>query len=169
MGQTSMATDALTGSGRSLAATVARWPIGRRLLIGAVLGWFALLILVPSRGACCGRCAAGRACGRSSSRWRRPRSAGRFGLTLGITALATVVNTVFGVALALVLVRQRFWGRALAGRPGRPAVRRLAGRRRPDAGRACTGPTGWLGRWLRASRDPGDLRAARDDRWRRSS
>ena len=36
-----------------------------------------------------------------------------FGLTLGITALATVVNTVFGMALALVLVRQRFWGRAL--------------------------------------------------------
>jgi sulfate transport system permease protein len=36
-----------------------------------------------------------------------------FGLTLGITALATVVNTVFGLALALVLVRQRFWGRAL--------------------------------------------------------
>ena len=34
-------------------------------------------------------------------------------LTLGITAIATVINTVFGVALALVLVRQRFWGRAL--------------------------------------------------------
>ena len=40
-------------------------------------------------------------------------AAGRFCMTLGITALATVVNTIFGVALALVLVRQRFWGRAL--------------------------------------------------------
>ena len=36
-----------------------------------------------------------------------------FGLTLGITALATVVNTIFGIAIALVLVRQRFLGRAL--------------------------------------------------------
>jgi sulfate transport system permease protein len=34
-------------------------------------------------------------------------------MSLGITAIATIVNTVFGVALALVLVRQRFWGRSL--------------------------------------------------------
>jgi sulfate transport system permease protein len=36
-----------------------------------------------------------------------------FAMSLGITAVATIVNTVFGVALALVLVRQKFFGRAL--------------------------------------------------------
>ena len=37
-----------------------------------------------------------------------------FLLTLEITALATVVNTLFGVAFAIVLVRHRFWAKWLA-------------------------------------------------------
>ena len=83
-----------------------------------------------------------------------------FGLTLGITALATVVNTVFGVALALVLVRQRFWGRALAdGLVDLPfAVSPIV------AGLMLVvlyGPEGWLGRWLETAGYPGRLRAAR--------
>jgi sulfate transport system permease protein len=44
---------------------------------------------------------------------RQPEVLRAFGLSLGITAVATLVNTVFGIALAIVLVRQRFWGRAL--------------------------------------------------------
>ncbi len=46
-----MATDALNSGSRTDFADSARpapWPIGRWLLICAVLGWFALLILVPS-------------------------------------------------------------------------------------------------------------------------
>jgi sulfate transport system permease protein len=70
-----------------------------------------------------------------------------FGLTLGITALATIINTVFGVAFALVLVRQRFWGRALAdGLVDLPfAVSPVV------AGLMLVilyGPEGWLGRGL---------------------
>ncbi len=37
-----------------------------------------------------------------------------FALTLQITAIATVINTVFGVAFAIVIVRHRFWGQWLA-------------------------------------------------------
>jgi sulfate transport system permease protein len=87
------------------------WPVGRWLVIAAVLAWFAVLILVP-----------GLALVRQvfAGRWRlvfetlatsEVRRA--FGLSLAITALATLVNTIFGIAVALVLVRQRFWGRAL--------------------------------------------------------
>jgi sulfate transport system permease protein len=87
------------------------WAVGRALLLAAVLGWFGLLILVPS-----------------SALWRRVVAGGlqpffetimrpevlrAFGMSLGITVLATLVNTVFGIAMALVLVRHRFWGRGL--------------------------------------------------------
>ena len=70
-----------------------------------------------------------------------------FGLTLGITALATVVNTIFGIAIALVLVRQRFWGRALwDGVVDLPfAVSPVV------AGLMLItlyGPEGWFGTWL---------------------
>ena len=110
-----MATDLVGRGVRPGAAAcrhAARWPIGRWLLIAAVLGWFALLDPGAERWRCCARSSPA-ACGRSSRRWRRPRFVRAFGLTLAITALATLVNTVFGIALALVLVRQRFWGRAL--------------------------------------------------------
>ena len=87
-------------------------PLGRWLLDAVVLGFFALLILVPAVALARQVLAGG---------WRpfaqalaAPEVQRAFGLTLGITALATLVNTIFGVALALVLVRQRFWGRSLA-------------------------------------------------------
>ncbi len=68
-------------------------------------------------------------------------------MTLGITALATVVNTVFGIAMALVLVRHQFWGRTLLdGIVDLPfAVSPIV------AGLMLVvlyGPEGWLGRGL---------------------
>jgi sulfate/thiosulfate transport system permease protein len=108
-----MATDLVLGSRAVLPAARQRrsWPIGRWLLISAVLGWFALLILVPSLALVRQVYSGGfRAFFETLATYEIRRA---FLLTLGITALATVVNTVFGVALALVLVRQRFWGRAL--------------------------------------------------------
>jgi sulfate transport system permease protein len=118
-----------------------------RLLIAAVVGWFAILILVPSLALVA----------RAFSGGLRPfwdaiassDAARAFRLTLGITALATVVNTLFGLAFAIVLVRQRFWGRALVdGLVDLPfAVSPII------AGLMLVivyGPNGWLGRHLEA-------------------
>jgi sulfate transport system permease protein len=87
------------------------WPIGRRLFIAVVLAWFALLILVPSVALLRQVLAGGLR--PFFETLVAPQVLPAFGLTLGITALVTIVNAVFGVALALVIVRQRFWGRAL--------------------------------------------------------
>ena len=105
-----MATDALTGSGFVAATSRRAW--GRRLLTAAVLGWFALLILVPAV-ALVSRALEG---GAAAFLWAlaTPEALRAFGLTLETTAIATVVNTVFGVAFAIVLVRHRFWGKWLA-------------------------------------------------------
>jgi len=84
---------------------------GRRLLIGAVLSWFAILILVP--GAALARQALGGGLAAMFAALNQPEVYRAFILSLWITAAATILNTIFGVALALVLVRQRFWGRAL--------------------------------------------------------
>jgi sulfate transport system permease protein len=109
-----MASDLCAGRSRAETAAVAAqraWPIGRWLLITAVLGWFALLILVPSAALLRQVIAGGFR--PFFDTLATPQVLRAFGLTLAITALATLVNTVFGMALALVLVRQRFWGRAL--------------------------------------------------------
>lgn len=123
-------------------------PLGRRLLIGAVLGWFALLILVPTVALVRQALAGGLrpfVAALASPEVRRA-----FGLTLGITAVATVVNTAFGLAFAVVLVRHKFWGRALAdGLVDLPfAVSPVV------AGLMLIvlyGPHGWLGRWTDAA------------------
>jgi sulfate transport system permease protein len=139
-----MATDAVGLEVRS-EVTARTWPIGRWLLTAAVLGWFALLVLVPT-AALIRKVAEGglrpfvQALG-------QPEVARAFGMTLGIAALATVVNTVFGVAMAIVLVRHRFRGRALVdGIVDLPsAVSPIV------AGLMLVvlyGPEGWLGRWL---------------------
>lgn len=87
------------------------WPIGRWLLMAAVLGWFGLLVLVPTAALVRQVIAGGlRPFFTTLAQAEVLRA---FGLTLGITAVATVINTVFGVAMALVLVRHRFWGRAI--------------------------------------------------------
>ena len=134
------------------------WPVGRWLLIAAVLGWFAPAD--PGADAwpwCAGHYRRLAAVLRDAGHARGVRA---FGLTLGITALATVVNTVFGIAFALVLVRQRFWGRALAGRRGGLAVRRLADGGRLDADRALRARR-LAGPLARAAGIPGRLRRAR--------
>ena len=117
------------------------------LLIGVVVLWFAALILVPTLAL-----AKKAFDGGFAPFWGALVSADArraFGLTLGITALATVVNTLFGLAFAMVLVRQRFWGRALAdGLVDLPfAVSPII------AGLMLVvvyGPNGWLGRGLEA-------------------
>ena len=87
------------------------WPIGRWLLIAGVLGWFSLLVLVPGM-ALLNQVVNG-GLQPFVSMLRSTAAMRAFGLSLGITAIATLVNTVFGVSLALVLVRQKFLGRAL--------------------------------------------------------
>ena len=143
-----MATDVMGRGLRPAAGVVSAHhsrPIGRWLLVTAVLGWFALLISVPSVALLRQVMAGGLRPFFEALATPEVRRA--FGLTLGITALATVVNTVFGIAVALVLVRQRFWGRALLdGVVDLPfAVSPVV------AGLMLImlyGPDGWLGRWL---------------------
>ncbi len=119
--------------------------LGRRLLAGAVLAWFAILILVPSMALVRQVCLGGlKPFLLAVARLEVQRA---FGMSLGITALATVVNTIFGIGLALVLTRQRFWGRALVdGVVDLPfAISPIV------AGLMLVilyGPEGWLGRWL---------------------
>jgi len=118
------------------------------LLTAAVVGWFALLILVPTLALARVALAGG-----FRPFWDALLSADArrsFGLTIGITALATAVNTLFGLTFAMVLVRQRFWGRALAdGLVDLPfAVSPII------AGLMLVivyGPNGWLGRTLEGS------------------
>ena len=84
----------------------------RTFLVAVVVGWFAVLILVPTLALAKKALEGG-----LQPFWDAllsPDARRSFALTLGITALATTVNTLFGLAFALVLVRQRFWGRALA-------------------------------------------------------
>jgi sulfate transport system permease protein len=128
-----------------------RGALGRRLLTAAVLGWFALLILVPTLALIRGAFAGG-----LGPFWQAISSADArraFGLTLGITAVATLVNTAFGLAFAVVLVRHRFWGKTLVdGLVDLPfAVSPII------AGLMLVivyGSQGWLGRWL----EPAGLR-----------
>jgi sulfate transport system permease protein len=120
----------------------------RSFLIILVVGWFAALILVPSLALAKKAFEGG-----FQPFWEALASSDAqraFGLTIGITLLATVVNTLFGLAFAMVLVRQRFWGRALAdGLVDLPfAVSPII------AGLMLVivyGPKGWLGAHLEAS------------------
>jgi sulfate transport system permease protein len=140
-----------SGGAASVAATK-RVPLSRRIgracLIAAVLGWFAVLILVPTAAILRQVLAGGLRPFLETLASPEVRRA--FGMSLGITLLATVVNTVFGIALALVLVRQRFWGRTLLdGVVDLPfAVSPVV------AGLMLIilyGPGGWLGRGLEAA------------------
>lgn len=121
---------------------------GRRLLTAAVLGWFALLILVPTLALVRGAFSGGLA-----PFWQAlssPDALRAFRLTVGITLVATALNTVFGLAFAVVLVRHRFWGKTLAdGLVDLPfAVSPII------AGLMLVilyGPQGWIGRWLESA------------------
>jgi len=80
-------------------------------LIGAVVGWFAILILVPALALV--RVALAGGVGSFVEALAAPDARRAFGLTMAITLLATLVNTVFGLAFAMVLVRHKFWGKTL--------------------------------------------------------
>src|SRR5438270_12265222 len=97
-----MATETLR---RRVVVTRRRPPVGRWLLTGVVLAWFAALILVPTL-ALARRALAG-GLGPFVAALASPEARGAFALTLRITAVATVVNTAFGLAFAVVLVRHR--------------------------------------------------------------
>ncbi len=120
---------------------------GRRVLTAAVLAWFAFLILTPTLALVRGAFASG-----FTPFWTALTSADArraFQLTLAITAAATVLNTVFGLAFAVVLVRHKFWGKTLAdGLVDLPfAVSPII------AGLMLVilyGPQGWFGHWLEA-------------------
>ncbi|WP_337176088.1 sulfate ABC transporter permease subunit [Paludisphaera sp.] len=96
----------LPAKGRETAST---W--GRRLLIAAVLVWFAALILVP--GAALVRQAFANGWEPLAAALAEPEVKRAFVMSVGLALIATVVNTVFGIVMALVLVRQRFFGRTL--------------------------------------------------------
>jgi len=120
-------------------------PWGRWLLITAVVGWFAILILVPALALIRGAFAKGIA--PFLDALATPEAQQAFVLTLTITLLATVINTIFGLAFAIVLVRQNFWGKTLAdGLVDLPfAVSPII------AGLMLIivyGGNGWIGRWL---------------------
>lgn len=121
--------------------------IGRRVLIGLVVGWFALLILVPTLAIA--KEAFSRGISPLIASMNKPEVVSAFRLTLVTTVFATVANTIFGLALALVLVRQKFRGKALLdGLVDLPfAISPIV------AGLMLVqlyGPNGWLGRPLNA-------------------
>jgi sulfate transport system permease protein len=119
--------------------------LGRTLLIPVVLGWFVILLLVPTLALI--RAALAKGFAPFVEALASPDAQRAFSLTVAITVLATVVNTIFGLAFAVVLVRQRFWGKTLAdGLVDLPfAVSPII------AGLMLIilyGPKGWFGRWL---------------------
>ena len=130
---------------RATHPTRGRGTLGRRLLTAAVLAWFATLILVPTLALVRGALAGG--LGPFWAAVTSPDAQRAFRLTMGITLVATAVNTAFGLAFAVVLVRQRFRGKTLVdGLVDLPfAVSPIV------AGLMLVivyGPHGWVGRWL---------------------
>ncbi|SIO43585.1 sulfate transport system permease protein [Singulisphaera sp. GP187] len=89
-----------------------RHPWGRWLLIGLVVAWFAILVLVPALALV--RAALAGGFRPFLHALAAPSAREAFRLTILITLLATAINTVFGLALAIVLARQNFWGKTLA-------------------------------------------------------
>jgi sulfate transport system permease protein len=123
-------------------------PTVRLLLTAAVVGWFALLILVPGLALVKAALAGGARPFYEALTSEDARRA--FGLTIGITAATTAVNTLFGLGLAVVLVRQRFRGRALV-----DSLVDLPFAVSPIvAGLMLVilyGPKGWFGPWLESA------------------
>lgn len=122
-----------------------RW--GRRLLLGVVLVWFAVLILAPLGALVHATWQEGLANGVAAL--RQPVARHAFLLTLLTTVAAVVLNTVFGVLLALVLARQRFAGKLLV-----EGIVDLPFSVSPVVAGLMFiilfGPNGWLGRWFEA-------------------
>ena len=86
----------------------------RTVLTASVLGLALLFLILGAGGCACSRVRWLAVHRRFWPPWPRSEALRAFLLTLEITAIATVVNTVFGVAFAIVLVRHRFRGKWLA-------------------------------------------------------
>jgi sulfate/thiosulfate transport system permease protein len=91
-------------------ATVER-PRGRRAIIAACLVWVGLLLLVPLVGIIVTTFKPGVHI--VSETLTSPDVVHALQLTAEITVITVLVTGLFGVVVAWVLVRQRFWGRAL--------------------------------------------------------
>jgi sulfate transport system permease protein len=91
-------------------ATIER-PRGRRAIIAACLVWVGLLLLVPLVGIIVTTFKPGVHI--VSETLTSPDVVHALQLTAEITVIAVLVTGLFGVVVAWVLVRQRFWGRAL--------------------------------------------------------
>ncbi|MFM7591177.1 MAG: sulfate ABC transporter permease subunit, partial [Isosphaeraceae bacterium] len=83
------------------------WP--QRFLVIVVMAWFCILILGPALALV--RKAVAPGFGVFMSALMQPEAIDALKLTGKITLIVTICNTLFGIAMALVLVRQRFWGR----------------------------------------------------------
>ena len=122
-------------------------PWGRHALTGMVLAWLAVLIFLPLLALVRGTWQEG--VGASLAALRQPAAHHAFALTFWITLVAVVVNTVGGVVLALVLVRQRFAGKLLL-----EGIVDLPFSVSPVVAGfmflVLFGPHGWLGRWFEA-------------------
>lgn len=121
--------------------------LGKNLLMGAVILWFLILILVPVIGIV--KQAFGSGWKPFVSSLLTSATGHSFILTLVITAATVVINTLFGVILALTLVNQRFPGKLLfEGMVDLPfAVSPVV------AGFmfiVLFGPKGWMGQWFEA-------------------
>ena len=90
---------------------VAKARRGRRVLIALVLGWVALLLLLPLAAIFWTVARAGFS--KVTHTLTQPDVLHAFELTAIITVITVVVTGVFGVIVAWVLVRQRFHGRSL--------------------------------------------------------
>jgi sulfate transport system permease protein len=88
-----------------------RIPIGEWALTATVLAWFALLIFGPAVAL------TQRAFGAGFDRFLASLTSAQaiqaFSLTLQTTLAATICNTLFGIVIAIILVRHRFPGRAI--------------------------------------------------------
>src|SRR5690348_10997716 len=105
-----MATDVLDRN-RAMSGRRRPLPVGRWLLTGLVLGWFALMILVPTITLL--REALADGIRPLLDELAKPEVTHAFWLTIVTTVIATVVNTLFGLAFAIVLVRHNFPGKSL--------------------------------------------------------
>ena len=83
----------------------------RRLLIGSVWLYFAILLIGPL--VYLAAQSFGEGIGVFWSEVTKPEALHGFALTLEITAIVLVVNVIFGTITALVLVRQQFIGRTI--------------------------------------------------------
>ena len=84
---------------------------GRRGLLALAVGWVLLLLLLPMIAIIVTVARAGLE--KVADTLRQPDVIHAFQLTALITVITVIVTGVFGVIVAWVLVRQRFWGRAL--------------------------------------------------------